>query len=153
MQQFVVDLKVAWFNNNVWLRSIAHYLEFRKSELCLWVDKNTQRSKVGRLRICQLWKFEWNRREISPWKAWKAQNAKNNQRSSCSGLLHILALAFWVFNRQLKGKEGTVVLSQYYSTPNLSYILQACLLQLLYKSSNQWNWSFIQRKVWIVWRL
>ena len=24
--------------------------------------KNTQGSKVGRLRICQLWKFEWNRR-------------------------------------------------------------------------------------------
>ena len=29
------------------------------------ITKNTQGSKVGRLRICQLWKFEWNRRESS----------------------------------------------------------------------------------------
>ena len=44
--------------------SIQHVVKrsiFLKSALNK--SKNTQGSKVGRLRICQLWKFEWNRRE------------------------------------------------------------------------------------------
>ena len=44
---------------------------------------NTQGSKVGRLRICQLWKFEWNRRgtESKKRKKW-GKNKKNNNAAS-----------------------------------------------------------------------
>ena len=37
-------------------------------------------SKVGRLRICQLWKFEWNRRGTESKKEGKmGEKGKNNQ--------------------------------------------------------------------------
>ena len=42
----------------------------------LFGKKNIQGSKVGRLRICQLWKFEWNRRGTASKKGKKKEKTR-----------------------------------------------------------------------------